>query len=32
LGQAGLTLMVINHGTNPMQVFGNGIDTIDDQT
>ena len=28
---AGLTLMVINHGAKPMQVFGNGTDTIDDQ-
>jgi hypothetical protein len=30
----GLELLVINHGANPMQVFGNyagGIDTIDDQ-
>jgi hypothetical protein len=27
----GLTLMVINHGAKPMQVFGNGADVIDDQ-
>jgi hypothetical protein len=27
----GLTLMVINHGAKPMQVFGTGADTIDDQ-
>lgn len=27
---AGLTIYVINHGVNPMQVFGNGADTIDD--
>lgn len=27
----GLELMVINHGNNAMQVFGNGTDTIDDQ-
>lgn len=27
----GLELIVINHGLNAMQVFGNGTDTIDDQ-
>lgn len=27
---AGLTIMVINSGANPMQVFGAGTDTIDD--
>jgi hypothetical protein len=27
----GLALMVINHGTKAMQVFGTGTDTIDDQ-
>lgn len=27
----GMELMVINHGVNSMQVFGNGTDTIDDQ-
>jgi hypothetical protein len=27
----GLTLMVINHGAKPMQVFGTGSDMIDDQ-
>lgn len=27
---AGLELLVINHGTNAMQVFGAGTDTIDD--
>lgn len=26
----GLELVVINHGANPMQVFGTGTDTIDD--
>lgn len=26
----GLTIMVINHGANPMQVFGSGTDTIND--
>lgn len=26
----GLELMVINHGANPMQVYGSGTDTIDD--
>lgn len=26
----GLELMLINHGANPMQVFGSGTDTIDD--
>ena len=26
----GLELLVMNHGANPMQVFGNGTDTIDD--
>jgi hypothetical protein len=26
----GLTLIIINHGANPVQVFGNGTDTIDD--
>lgn len=28
--QAGLTVFVINHGANAMQVFGSGTDTIDD--
>jgi hypothetical protein len=28
----GLELLVINHGANSAQVFGNGSDTIDDQT
>ena len=28
--QAGLTVLVINHGANPMQVFGSGTDTIND--
>lgn len=28
----GLELIVINHGANAAQVFGNGADTIDDQT
>ncbi len=27
---AGLTIVVTNHGSNPMQVFGLGTDTIDD--
>src|SRR5271154_892264 len=30
----GLELLLINHGANPMQVFGNfsgGVDTVDDQ-
>lgn len=27
----GLELLVINHGANPMQVYGNGADQIDDQ-
>jgi hypothetical protein len=27
---AGLDLILINHGANPMQVFGNGTDQIDD--
>jgi hypothetical protein len=27
----GLELLLINHGANAMQVFGNGTDTIDDQ-
>lgn len=27
---AGLEVILINHGANPMQVFGNGTDTIDD--
>ncbi len=26
----GMELMVINHGANAMQVYGNGVDTIDD--
>ena len=26
----GLTIIAINHGANPMQVFGTGTDTIDD--
>ncbi len=26
----GLDLIIINHGVNPMQVFGSGTDTIDD--
>jgi hypothetical protein len=30
--QAGLTVMVINHGAKPMQMYGAGIDTINDQT
>jgi hypothetical protein len=28
----GLELLIINHGANAMQVFGNGTDTVDDQT
>ena len=28
--QAGLTVLLINHGANPMQVFGSGTDTIND--
>ncbi len=28
--QAGLTIFIINHGANNMQVYGNGTDTIDD--
>jgi hypothetical protein len=28
----GLELLVINHGANAMQVYGNGADQIDDQT
>ena len=28
--QAGLTVLIINHGANPVQVFGNGTDTIND--
>ena len=28
----GLTIMIINHGANPVQVYGNGADAIDDQT
>ncbi|WP_024873150.1 hypothetical protein [Tolumonas lignilytica] len=28
--QAGLTMFVINHGANAMQVYGTGTDTIDD--
>jgi hypothetical protein len=28
----GLELIVINHGANSMQVYGNGTDTIDDQS
>lgn len=28
----GLEILVINHGNNPMQVFGQGADTIDDVT
>lgn len=27
---AGQTIMVINHGANPLQVYGNGTDTIND--
>lgn len=27
---AGLTVLVVNHGVNPMQVYGAGTDTIDD--
>ena len=27
----GLEMIVINHGANAMQVFGNGADTVDDQ-
>ena len=30
LSGAGLTLFVINHGANPMQVYGLGTDTVDD--
>lgn len=30
LSVAGLTIIVINHGSNPMQVYGSGTDTIDD--
>ncbi|CAM5999253.1 unnamed protein product, partial [Sphagnum balticum] len=30
VNQAGLTLLVINHGANPVQVFGSGTDTIND--
>src|SRR5260370_10013293 len=26
----GLDILVVNHGANPMQVFGSGSDTIDD--
>ena len=29
---AGLSVMVINHASNPVQVYGLGTDTIDDQT
>jgi hypothetical protein len=29
---AGLTIIITNHGSNPMQVFGSGTDTIDDVT
>lgn len=28
--KAGLTIIVTNHGNNPMQVYGQGTDTIDD--
>src|SRR5712664_233202 len=28
--QPGLEVLIINHGANPMQVFGSGADTIDD--
>jgi hypothetical protein len=28
--QAGLSIMIINHGANPVQVFGSGTDTIND--
>ena len=28
--QAGLTIIVINHGAQPMQVYGAGADTVDD--
>ena len=28
----GLEILLINHGSNPMQVFGNGSDQIDDVT
>src|SRR5258706_8332559 len=31
LAAPGLTLMVVNHGGKPMQTFGTGGDTIDDQ-
>jgi len=30
--QAGLEILLINHGSNSMQVFGAGIDQIDDNT
>jgi hypothetical protein len=30
IGGIGATVLVINHGANPMQVFGSGTDTIDD--
>jgi hypothetical protein len=30
LSVAGLTIIVINHGANPCQVFGAGTDTVDD--
>lgn len=29
---AGLELLIVNHGANPMQVYGAGSDTIDDVT
>lgn len=29
---AGLSILVINHGANPMQVFGTGADKVNDQT
>jgi|GEM_PF-2529485 len=28
--QAGVTIVVINHGNNPIQVYGNGSDTVSD--
>jgi hypothetical protein len=27
----GLTIFIVNHGANSLQVYGNGTDTIDDQ-
>ena len=31
LPNGGLTVFIVNHGANPMQVYGFGTDTIDDQ-